>query len=59
MERNYSHGKTTLCTLRIKQIDTGFVRVRHKRLTPEQIKTYQQRINVPESNFVLVSIELE
>lgn len=59
MERNYAHGKTALCILRVKQVSTGFVRVRRKLLTPDQIKSYQERVNVPEGDFVLSSIELE
>jgi len=59
MERNYTRSTTALCVLRVKQVNTGFVRVRRKLLTPDQIKSYQERVNVPEGNFVLVSIELE
>jgi len=59
MANHYPHGKTALCILRVKQVSTGFVRVRRKLLTPDQIKSYQERVNVPEGDFVLASIELE
>jgi hypothetical protein len=59
MERHTTSRPTALCVLRVKQVSTGFVRVRRKLLTPDQIDTYKLKLNKPENGYILLEIQEE